>query len=187
MRVRDRIVELVRVPANSLRPNRLNWRSHPTQQADALRGILAEVGIAGAVLARRLADGSLELVDGHLRAETLGAEPVPVLVLDVTEQEAAKLLATYDPIGDLAGADAGLLSQLLAEADLQAPALLQLADELAAAHAPAEPEPAAPEPAPAQAVPEQFQVLVICGGEAQQAALLEELAGRGFKVRALIS
>lgn len=44
MKIRDRIVELVRVPASELVPNPKNWRTHPTAQADALKGVLAEVG-----------------------------------------------------------------------------------------------------------------------------------------------
>ena len=79
MNVRDRIVELRRVPASSLAPNPRNWRKHPKAQHDALRGVLAEVGIADAVLARQRPDGVLELVDGHLRAETLGDGEVLLL------------------------------------------------------------------------------------------------------------
>lgn len=70
MQFRDRIRELRRIRADQLRPNPRNWRSHPQRQRDALRGVLAEIGYADALLARELADGSLELVDGHLRAET---------------------------------------------------------------------------------------------------------------------
>ena len=44
MQIRDRIVELRRVPARSLIPHPRNWRKHPKAQADALRGVLAEVG-----------------------------------------------------------------------------------------------------------------------------------------------
>lgn len=113
MNVRDRIVELRRVPASELRPNKKNWRTHPKAQADALRGVLADIGFAGACLARELPDGTLELIDGHLRAETVTDQPIPVLVLDVTEAEADKLLATFDPLGDMAGADAGKLDELL--------------------------------------------------------------------------
>ena len=53
-----------------LRPHPRNWRTHPAAQQDALRGVLAEIGYADALLARELADGSLQLIDGHLRAET---------------------------------------------------------------------------------------------------------------------
>ena len=49
MQIRDRIVELRRVPANELRPNPKNWRTHPKAQQEALRGILAEVGYADAL------------------------------------------------------------------------------------------------------------------------------------------
>ena len=69
MKIRDRIKELRRVSAGQLRPNPGNWRSHPQQQRDALRGVLAEIGYADALLARELPDGSLELIDGHLRAK----------------------------------------------------------------------------------------------------------------------
>jgi len=113
MRIRDRIVELVRVPASDLLPNPKNWRTHPPAQLDALRGILAEVGFAGAALGRKLADGSIMLIDGHARAEVSGDTPVPVLILDVTDDEADKLLATFDPLGDMAEANNGRLEDLL--------------------------------------------------------------------------
>ncbi|MGY8768988.1 MAG: hypothetical protein ACKVH8_11260, partial [Pirellulales bacterium] len=102
MKIRDRIKELRRVPASELQPHPLNWREHPPQQQKVLQGILEEVGYANALLARELEEGSLQLIDGHLRAETTPDEQVPVLVLDVTESEAAKLLASLDPSAALA-------------------------------------------------------------------------------------
>src|SRR5262245_35102869 len=102
MNVRDRIKELRRVRASELRPNPRNWRVHPPEQQDALRGILAEVGYADALLARELDDGSLMLVDGHLRAETTPEAIVPVLVLDIDEVEADKILLTHDPLAAMA-------------------------------------------------------------------------------------
>ena len=71
MSIRDRVKELRRVRASDLRPSPHNWRVHPPTQREALRAVLDEVGYAGALLARELADGSLELVDGHLRADDL--------------------------------------------------------------------------------------------------------------------
>ena len=94
------------MPAAELRPNPRNWRTHSPAQRNALQGMLAEVGYAGALLARELPDGSLELIDGHLRAETTPDMPVPVLVLDVNEAEANKILAIHDPLAGLAGCDA---------------------------------------------------------------------------------
>ena len=112
MNIRNRVKELRHVPASDLRPNPKNWRTHPKAQQDALRGILAEVGMADAVLARELPDGSLMLIDGHLRAETLGEGDVPVLVLDVNEAEADKILATLDPLAAMAGSDARMYEDL---------------------------------------------------------------------------
>ena len=69
MEVRDRIKELRRVRAADLLPNPKNWRVHPPAQADALRGLLSEIGYADALLVRETPRG-LEIIDGHLRAET---------------------------------------------------------------------------------------------------------------------
>ena len=131
MKIRDRIRELRRVPASDLRPNPKNWRTHPEAQANALRGLLSEVGMADAVLARELEDGSLMLIDGHLRAETIGEEEVPVLVLDVNEAEADKILATLDPLAAMAEADAAKLDAILREVDTGSPDVQQLLADLA--------------------------------------------------------
>jgi hypothetical protein len=129
MQIRDRIVELRRVRGSELRPNPKNWRTHPKRQADALRGVLAEIGIADACIARELPDGSLMLIDGHLRTETLANELVPVLVLDVSEEEADKILVTLDPLAGMAGADAELLGELAARIKTDSEALQGLIDE----------------------------------------------------------
>src|ERR1700732_724991 len=113
VRIRDRIKELRRVRAKDLLPNPKNWRRHPKTQVDALRGLLAEVGYADALLARELPDGRLMLIDGHLRAETTPDALVPVLVLDVTEEEADKILLTLDPLAAMAESDAERIKALL--------------------------------------------------------------------------
>ena len=113
MKIRDRILELRRIKASELVPNRRNWRRHPPAQRAALRGLLNEIGYADALLARETSEG-LVLIDGHLRAETTPDALVPVLVLDVTEEEADKLLATLDPLAAMAESDKTSLEQLLA-------------------------------------------------------------------------
>lgn len=186
MKIRDRVRELRRVPASQLRPSTWNWRSHPQAQADALRGILAEVGFAGAVLARELPDGTLELIDGHLRAETVTDEEIPVLVLDVSADEAKKLLATFDPIGAMAGAEGEKLDALLREVQTDNDALAAMLNTLAHDNGLAsdqEPDP----PAGPDEIPEQFQVLVECRTEQEQTGLLERLTTEGYKCRSLIS
>lgn len=130
MKLRDRIIELRRVRAGDLLPNPRNWRTHPKSQQDALRGVPAEVGIADALIARETPAG-LMLLDGHLRAEDSPDTLWPVLVLDVNEAEADKLLATFDPLSAMAEADTAKLDELLREVETGSEALAAMLDELA--------------------------------------------------------
>jgi hypothetical protein len=184
MNVRDRIVELRRVPASELLPHPGNWRMHPRRQQEALRGILAEVGYADALLARQLPDGRLQLIDGHLRAETTPDQIVPVLVLDVNEAEAAKLLASLDPLAGLAEADAAKLEELLQEFQTESAALAEmLAEVVEVASGGAKPASVAPrEPA----IPEVWQVVVHCGSEEEQHELYDRLTDLGYHCRVLV-
>jgi len=111
--IRDRVVGLRRVPAKDLLRNPKNWRRHPKAQADALRGLLTEIGYADALLARELPDGRLMLIDGHLRKETTPDAQLPVLVLDVSGEEADKLLLTVDPLASMAESDSERIGALL--------------------------------------------------------------------------
>jgi hypothetical protein len=131
MKIKNRIRELRYVKASELAPNPKNWRTHPKEQADALRGVLGEIGMADAVLARELEDGSLMLIDGHMRAETVGDEELAVLVLDVTEAEADKLLAVIDPIAGMAGVNKSSLEELLAGITTDSDPLNSLLEQLA--------------------------------------------------------
>ena len=79
LNIRDRVIELRKIPASELIENPKNWRKHPPSQRSAMAGALNEIGLADAVIARETPEG-LELIDGHLRQEVLGDTPVPVLV-----------------------------------------------------------------------------------------------------------
>lgn len=185
MQIRDRIRELRRVKAAQLRPHPKNWRKHPQAQQDALRGILAEIGYADALLARELADGSLQLIDGHLRAETTPDMEVPVLVVDLDDQEAAKLLALHDPLAALAETDETLLADLLSQVQTESEAvqavldqMLQRPEEAAGDHSP-------PQSAPDVEIPEAFQIVIECRDEAEQESLFERFTHEGLKCRLL--
>jgi DNA modification methylase len=119
------------VVASTLRPSPHQWRKHPDRQANALRGVLAEVGWADALVARELPGGALELIDGHLRAETAPNAKVPVLVLDVTAAEARKLCASLDPLAALAIPDVDALHKLLEGVPTDNEALASVYGELA--------------------------------------------------------
>lgn len=114
-RFRDRIRELRRVPASTLRENEMNWRRHPDEQRGAITSMLERIGIVGALVAREK-DGTLELLDGHLRRDIAGNDDVPVLIVDLNDEEAALMLASFDPLGELAIMDADALRKLLEQA-----------------------------------------------------------------------
>ena len=126
IRIRDRIRELRRIRAKDLVVHPKNWRIHPKAQAAALRGLLAEIGYADALLARELPDGRLQLIDGHLRAETTPSAMVPVLILDVSEEEANKILLTLDPLASMAESDSERLQALLSNVRTDSRAVEQL-------------------------------------------------------------
>lgn len=95
-----------------------------------MSALLGEIGYADALIARESPDG-LVLIDGHLRADTTPDDVVPVLVLDVTEAEADKLLLTLDPLAAMAEADRGLLGELLASVDAGDDAVARMLEDLA--------------------------------------------------------
>ena len=179
MQIRDRIKAFRRVPAASLRPNPRNWRTHPRSQQDAIRGILAEIGYAGALVARELDDGSLELIDGHLRAELTSDAEVPVLVLDVDEDEAAKLLALYDPLGAMAEANEAMLDELVSSVTTENEALRKALDRLGSRTSQEEDD---LPPSPID-VAELYQIVVECADEDDQRSLYEQLTAEGRKCR----
>ena len=131
MAMRDRIKELRRVKASELSANPRNWRTHPQAQVDAMEGILAEIGYAGALLARELSDGTLELIDGHLRAELDPDQEVPVLIVDLDQDEANKLLTVLDPLAAMAEANKDALGQLMRDIDTESEGLQAMLEELA--------------------------------------------------------
>jgi ParB-like chromosome segregation protein Spo0J len=183
MLIRDRIKELRRVPVGELRPNPRNWRTHPDAQRDALRAVLAEVGYADALVARELEDGSLELVDGHLRAETTPEAVAPVLVLDVTAAEADKLLLTLDPLAALAGVDEQALAELRAATHFDSPTLNELLDGLTADATSAENDEAYASERPEVEIPESWELVVECTGEDDQRDLYRRMRDEGRRCR----
>ncbi len=130
---RNRIKALEYVNAADLTAHPGNWREHPAAQAEALKGVLAEVGIAGALLAYRSErqGGALVVIDGHLRKDA-APQKWPVLILDVDDAEADYLLAVVDPLAAMAVADAGALDALLSSVQSGEAAVQAMLAELAA-------------------------------------------------------
>ena len=123
--IKDRIKSLRRVRVSELQVHPKNWRKHPEGQRRAMSAALSEIGFADALLVRETPDG-LQIIDGHLRADLAKDQKVPVLVLDVDEQEADKLLATFDAITGLAEIDEELLRSLTDGLEFETPELDEL-------------------------------------------------------------
>jgi len=183
--IQDRVKSLRRVKAADLRRSGKNWRTHPNEQQKALESSLGTIGFAGAVVAREDEDGKLVIIDGHLRADVSDDQKVPVLLVDLTEQEADALLATTDGIGAMAGTNTDALMELLREAQHNFPdldAVNSIADHFGITDSG---DLGDDEPPPIGEL--EYRILVECDGEAHQAKALAKLTKEGLKCRALIS
>ena len=146
----NRIVRYGEAAPAELRPNPRNWRRHPRAQQDALAGVLTEVGWAQGVVVN---ERTGHLVDGHARVDLAVArkEPaVPVVYVDLSPEEEAKVLATLDPLGAMAGADPERLAALVRDVTTDDAALRSVVRDLAEANGIAlegdDEPPEAPEP-----------------------------------------
>jgi len=98
-----------------IKTNPLNFRKHPGVQKDAMEGILEEVGWVQNVIVNKTTG---RLVDGHLRHEIAiqnKEAKIPVIYVELTEDEERLILATLDPIAELATRDRKLYEQLTSQ------------------------------------------------------------------------
>lgn len=121
----NRIVRTGTVPASDFLANEANWRIHPQAQQDALDKILGDVGFVTGVIVNLRSDkswganrGVETMIDGHARvgrALDRGEDTlVPVIYVDLTPDEERLVLATFDPIGEMAVADRAKQTELIA-------------------------------------------------------------------------
>lgn len=112
---RNRIVGYGEEQPEQLLANPRNFRIHPKAQQEALLGVMREVGVVDDVIVNQQTGF---VVDGHLRVALAISEhqpTVPVKYVDLTEQEEALILATFDPIAAMAATDKAQLDALLRE------------------------------------------------------------------------
>lgn len=185
--IRDRVIEQRKVTAAELAANPRNFKQHGAKQTGALKALLEEIGFAGAALAYKSerAGGALTLIDGHLRQREMPADfSMACTIVDLTDEEADKLLLAFDPIAALAEIESEKLDALLRDVqtgsqDLaamfndmaeKAGLLKDLAEENADDEEAGEPE----------AAPDRWGVYIECQSEAQQEEVLERLSNEGF-------
>ncbi len=112
---RNRIIGDGEEAPDQLLANPRNWRVHPKAQQEALTGVLDEVGWVQRVIVNQRTG---YVLDGHARvamAITREEPTVPVVYVDLSPDEEALVLATYDPLGSLAVAGRESLDALLRE------------------------------------------------------------------------
>jgi len=128
---KSRIVELAYMSPTEMVPNPANWRVHPQNQRGALKSVLEQVGVVMPVLYNKR---TKRLIDGHLRqdlAQGEGQGEMPVIVVDVSEDEEKLILATLDPLAAMATAGDALLADLLNDVEAESEDLQEMLDELA--------------------------------------------------------
>ena len=134
-KILDRITEVKKMRLGDVAHNPSNWRTHGTEQKDAITAVLQKVGWAGVPLAYHSErTGTLTWIDGHARKEVAPDLVARVAILDINDAEADELLRTYDPLGMMAGADQDLLTELLEKADSSNEALAALYQMIANTH-----------------------------------------------------
>ena len=96
--------------------NPRNWRIHPKAQQDVLKGVLAQIGWVQDVIVNQRTGF---VVDGHARVALAisAGERVPVVYVDLSDEEEAAILATLDPISAMAGKDEAIFGELTAGMD----------------------------------------------------------------------
>lgn len=109
--------------------NPLNWRTHSGDQRGALRGALGQVGWVDAVMVNTTTG---HVVDGHARIEEAisAGSSVPVMYVELTAEEEALVLASFDPIGAMAGTDKAQLAEVLAGLTVDDEALRRMLADL---------------------------------------------------------
>lgn len=94
-----------------------NPRTHDGKQRDTMRASLDELGIIAPCTVN---DRTGNMIDGHMRTEeylTAGVKEVPVIHLDLSEEDELKAIAYFDAVGTLAGYNADKLEDLLEQID----------------------------------------------------------------------
>lgn len=128
---RNRIIGHGEEAPDQLLANPRNFRIHPKPQQDALAGVLTEVGWVQDVIVNQRTG---HVIDGHLRVSLAISrqEPsIPVVYVDLDEQEEALILATLDPLSAMAATDREQLDALLHEVSTGDAAVQAMLDQLA--------------------------------------------------------
>jgi len=100
------------VDPEQLLANPRNWHIHPRNQQKAMEDILAGIGWVSRVIVNRRTDF---VVDGHMRVTLAisAGQNVPVDYVELSDEEEAAILATFDTIPMLAVVDPAMFARTM--------------------------------------------------------------------------
>ena len=110
-----------------------NYRIHSKQQQEAMEAVFEDLGWIQSVIVNKRTG---RVLDGHMRVEISmrkGVEKIPVVYVDLSDEEELRALATIDPMGALATMDKELTRDLLVDLDMDDERLSTLLGNLARA------------------------------------------------------
>jgi hypothetical protein len=196
--------EFREIDAAAIEPHPLNPRQHGEGQTSALTAAMEELGFYGACIVRPLPPARrqqktrrYQLIDGHLRKELLDGATVPCLVVEMSDEEAAKAVASHDQITGLATIDPAILRSLTeglewSSAELSGLVDSVLADAEALLDGAGTGDAAGKKDVSFEAAEEtagrktRYQILIECANEEVQIELLQRLESEGIDCRSLI-
>lgn len=175
--IENRIVGHGEEAPDQLLANPLNWRIHGGTQQQALTNVLKTVGIVQSVIVNQRTGF---LLDGHLRvaiAMREGLEKIPVVYCDLSPEEEATILASFDPISALAGTDQTKFQEILEAATAMDDQLREILVEQNAAIQRLQEGAGEAQP------PEQLLVIGVCRDGRQQQQAVRALKDLGIETR----
>lgn len=182
---KNRIVGYEDADPTTLKANSRNWRLHPVSQKRAFKQVADDIGWVDDVIvnlrtSKEWGDqqGTKTLVDGHLRVELAleqGERTVPVKHVDLSPDEEALVLVTFDPLGAMAKMDMNRLDSLVEDTKKGHEELMKAVHCLGGGKDDSTPKIKSLE----------YQILVSCTGEKDQAMKMRELESGGYECKPL--
>lgn len=177
--IKSRITGEAEVEATSLKDHPLNWRQHPANQRAALEGALDEIGWIQRVIVNQRTG---HILDGHLRVQAArnASETVPVIYVDLSEEEEHIVLASVDPVALMAGIDLDKHRELIDQVETDNEALAELLR-----NAVGDQEEETIEKPGDDNYKEQYGLIVECADHADQQRVVKRLQAAGYTAKAI--
>lgn len=188
---RNRIVSHGSEEPSQLLAHPSNWRIHPKNQQDALSGVLNEIGWIQSVIVNQRTGF---VIDGHLRvalAISHNEPEIPVVYVDLSDEEEALALASIDPISAMAATDKELLDSLLRDVSSADAGVMSMLSDLAEKNGLDFGD--GPGPGNDNLDPgddrykEQYGVIIVATSESEQQRIYEELTEQGYTCRVVVT